>query len=152
MWLFLGIKLKYCTALAIGLNSPDSCILCLVTLCVETFVLSHSVQAPISSGFLVLQPERGLQQFFFSCLTAIFNSLSSKFSSDCVNAEGCEEGAVTMSPIPLRFNYNGNSPPLCVIRSQRCAKGQHLLGFPCRSKLFQETSCLQHISKPADLV
>lgn len=46
MWLFLGIKLKYCTALAIELNSPDSCILCLVTLCVETFVLSNSVQAP----------------------------------------------------------------------------------------------------------
>lgn len=74
--------------------------------------------------------------FFFSCLTAIFNSLSSKFSTDCVNAEGCEEGAVTMSPIPLRFDYNGNSPPLCVIRSPRCAKGQRLLGFPCRSKLY----------------
>lgn len=79
---------------------------------------------------------KGSSTFFFSCLTAIFNSLSSKFSTDCVNAEGCEEGAVTMSPIPLRFDYNGNSPPLCVIRSPRCAKGQRLLGFPCRSKLY----------------
>lgn len=79
---------------------------------------------------------KGSSTVFFSCFTAIFNSLSSKFSTDCVNAEGCEEGAVTMSLIPLRFDYNGNSPPLCVIRSPRRAKGQRLLGFPCRSKLY----------------
>lgn len=64
MWLFLAVKLKYCTALAIDLNIPDSCILCVVTLCAETFVLPHSVRASITSGLLFLQPEGVLQPFF----------------------------------------------------------------------------------------
>lgn len=78
--LFTGLflKLKHSTAPA-DLNSPDSCIHCLVTLCVEGFVPPHSAQTPIISASLF-----ALSSVFFpSCLSAIFNLPCSKFSSDC---------------------------------------------------------------------
>lgn len=50
------------------LNSPDSCIHCLVTLYLEGFVPPHSAEAPIISGFLFLQSEMGLPLVFFPFL------------------------------------------------------------------------------------
>lgn len=49
-----------------GLNSPDSCIHCLVTLCAAGFVPPHFMQAPITSGFLFLHSvDKSSTIFFF---------------------------------------------------------------------------------------
>lgn len=115
-----------------GLNSPDSCIHCLVTLCAAGFVPPHFMQAPITSGFLFLHSVAKSSTIFFffpSHHSAIFIPVSSKFSSDGDDAEGCEKWAPSHSD----DYFNGKSPPFNVAGSWKCAKGHILLEFPWRS-------------------
>lgn len=90
------------------------------------------MQAPITSGFLFLHSvDKSSTIFFFfpSHHSAIFIPVSSKFSSDGDDAEGCEKWAPSHSD----DYFNGKSPPFNVAGSWKCAKGHILLEFPWRS-------------------
>lgn len=106
-----AVKLKHCTALAMEtwIALTHACIV-LLPHCVEGFVPPHSVHK--HQEFLVFSL-CAVWNFYFSFLPlAIFNTLSRKYGWRCKAAEGCEERAVLMSQVPLRFRLQLHLPSM----------------------------------------
>lgn len=118
-----------------GLNSPDSCTHCLVTLCVKK--LCPSPLCASTNNFwvsLFAQSGTGLSSFSPSRLACVLFLIPSVVNLALITQMQRSVKNELSRWDTSHLHYNGKSPPLSVTGSSKCAKGQTLPGFPCKSK------------------